>query len=154
MSMQVTSTAFAEKQTIPMQYTGDAEDVSPALKWESGPAGTKSYALICDDPDAPTPQPWVHWVVYDMPADTTSLSESVPKIATLPSGAVQGKNSWGRIGYGGPKPPSGTHRYFFKVYALDKKLGLAPGATKAELVTAMEGHILGQGVLMGTYSSR
>jgi Raf kinase inhibitor-like YbhB/YbcL family protein len=154
MSMTVTSTAFAERQPIPTKYTGDAEDMSPALAWTAGPAGTRTYAIICDDPDAPTPQPWVHWVMYDIPADVTSLTEAVPMTATLPFGAVQGRSSFGRTGYGGPKPPSGTHRYYFKVYAIDKQLGLAPGATKAQVLSAMEGHVLAQGVLMGTYAHR
>jgi Raf kinase inhibitor-like YbhB/YbcL family protein len=152
--IRVTSTAFADGQEIPTQYTSDAEGVSPAIKWTPGPSGTQSYALICEDPDAPTPQPWVHWLVYDIPADQTSLNESLPKIKTLPSGASQGKNSSGAPGYYGPRPPSGTHRYYFSVFALDRKLDLAPGATKADLVEAMEGHVLAHGVLMGVYTRR
>jgi Raf kinase inhibitor-like YbhB/YbcL family protein len=115
------------------------------------PAGVKSFALICDDPDAPMKEPYVHWVIYNIPAATTGLDEAIPTTSTLPSGAVQGKNSSGRTGYTGPNPPSGTHRYFFKLYGLDKKLDLAPGATKAELLRATEGHIVAQGQVMGTY---
>jgi Raf kinase inhibitor-like YbhB/YbcL family protein len=149
MAIQVTSTAFADKKPIPVRHTGDGEDISPAISWTAGPAGTVSYAIICDDPDAPTPQPWVHWVVYGIPAEFMGTGK-----AALPSGAIQGANSWGRIGYGGPKPPSDTHRYYFRVYALDTKPGLAPGATKEKLLAAMQGHILAQGVLMGTYTHR
>ena len=154
MNIQVTSPAFADKQPIPINFSGLAENISPAIKWTAGPAGTKSYAFICDDPDAPMKEPFVHWVIYSIPAEVTTLAEAVPTTPTLPSGAIQGKNGSGRIGYTGPRPPSGVHRYFFKVYALDAKLDLAPGATKTELLSAMEGHILAQGVLMGTFAHR
>jgi len=151
--IKVTSTAFAEGAMIPVKFTGDGEDVSPPLSWTGAPEGTKSFALINDDPDAPVGT-WVHWVLFNIPAHVTGLPENVPPNAKLADGSVHGKNSWGRLGYGGPKPPSGTHRYFFKIYALDTTLQLAPGADKAELLRAMEGHVLAQGQLMGKYTRR
>ncbi len=150
--MQVTSTAFDEGATIPKQYTGDGKDASPPLRWSGAPGGTKSFALICDDPDAPRKEPWVHWVLFNLPADTKELPEGVPAKETLSSGAKQGKNDFGKIGYGGPAPPKGKpHRYFFKIYALDTMLDLKEGATKQQLETAVKGHILAQGQLMGKY---
>lgn len=155
MNLTIESPAFANDTTIPKRFTGDGEDVSPELTWSGVPAGAKALALICDDPDAPTPQPWVHWLIYNIPASTTGLPENISKAATLsvPEGAQQGKNSWGRIGYGGPAPPPGhgVHHYHFKLYALDTPLGVEPGLTKAELLSAMEGHILTQGELVGLY---
>ncbi len=151
--MQVTSSAFQEGETIPKKYTGDGSDLSPPLRWTGAPAGTKSLAIICDDPDAPAGT-WVHWVLFNLPADTRELEEGVPTKETLPNGARQGKNSWGsnNIGYRGPSPPPGKpHRYFFKVYALDAMLDLAAGADKAQLEKAMKGHVLGQGQMMGKY---
>lgn len=151
MSLEVTSTVFEQGKAIPKQYTGDGADQSPPLRWSEPPAETKSIALICDDPDAPHGT-WVHWVLYNLPSETQDLDEGIPTADTLPSGAKQGKNDFGNIGYGGPAPPKGKpHRYFFKVYALSGEVGLAPGATKAELVEAMKGHILAEGELMGTY---
>ncbi|MDO9128697.1 MAG: YbhB/YbcL family Raf kinase inhibitor-like protein [Anaerolineales bacterium] len=150
MSFQLTSTAFTQGNLIPAQYTCTGEDISPPLAWDEPPAGTQSLALIMDDPDAPAGT-WVHWVIYNTPASAGSLPENVPPDAKLADGSLQGKNSWGKPGYGGPCPPSGTHRYFFKLYALDAVLTLASGVTKAELLTAMEGHILGYAELMGTY---
>lgn len=150
MDMILTSTAFKEAGMIPPKYTCDGADVSPPLTWGSVPEQTESIALVCDDPDAPMGT-FVHWVLYDVPADATELPENVPNDATLPDGAAQGTSDFGRTGYGGPCPPGGTHRYFFKIYALDKKLGLAPGARKADLIEAMEGHVLAQGQLMGKY---
>ena len=150
MDIQLTSSAFAESGMIPPQYTCDGQDVSPPLRWESVPEGTGSIALICDDPDAPMGT-FVHWVLYDLPADVRELPENVPAEATLPSGAKQGTSDFGTTGYGGPCPPGGTHRYFFKIYALDAPLELSSGATKAQLLGAMEGHILAQGQLLGKY---
>jgi Raf kinase inhibitor-like YbhB/YbcL family protein len=148
--MQLTSSAFGESENIPKRYTDDGENVSPPLRWSGAPDGTKSFALICDDPDAPRGT-WVHWVLYNLPADKNELAESVPAREELPNGARQGKNDFGKIGYGGPAPPSGTHRYYFKLYALDTVLNLPAGATKQKLEQAMKGHILTRGELMGNY---
>ena len=151
MTINITSTAFHVGATIPKQYTGDGEDLSPPLGWSEPPSGTKSITLICDDPDAPRGT-WVHWVLFNLPPNTRELDEGVPTTETLASGAKQGKNDFGNIGYGGPAPPKGKpHRYFFKVYALSEEVDLAPGATKAELLDAMKGKILAEGQLMGTY---
>lgn len=149
-NMKLTSTAIAEGGMIPVKYTCDGSDISPPLAWTGVPDTAKSLALICDDPDAPVGI-WVHWVLYDLPADSTGLPENVPRDETLANGARQGKNDWRKIGYGGPCPPGGTHRYYFKLYALDSMLNLKPGKTKAELLKAMEGHILAQAQLMGKY---
>jgi hypothetical protein len=150
MEIKITSPAFEHEGMIPVKYTCDGDDISPPLKWEGVPENAKGIAIICDDPDAPMGT-WVHWVLYDLPADTRELPENIPANDVLENGAKQGKNSWGRIGYGGPCPPGGTHRYFFKIYAIDKTLDLDPGATKEELLKAMEGHILAKGELMGKY---
>ena len=150
MGIKITSSAFAEGGLIPAKYTCDGADVSPPLQWEAVPEGTQSIALICDDPDAPMGT-FVHWVLFNLPADSTELTEDVPADATLPSGAQQGTSDFGRTGYGGPCPPSGTHRYFFKIYALDTKLDLTGRVDKAKLLSAMEGHILGEGELIGKY---
>ena len=151
-AMNVTSTAFQEGTTIPKQCTGEGKDVSPPLKWSEVPAGTKSFAVICDDPDAPRKEPWVHWVLFNLPAETRELAEGASR-AGLPAGAKEGKNDFGNIGYGGPMPPPGKpHRYYFKVYALDTVLDLQEGATKAELERAMKGHVLAEGQLMGKYA--
>ncbi len=150
MKLEMTSTAFENQGMIPKKYTCDGEDVSPALKWTQGPEGTVSYALISDDPDAPGGT-WVHWVLYNLPASITLLPEAVPITKTLLDGGVQGTNDFRKIGYGGPCPPGGTHRYFFKIYALDKMLDLQPGVTKAQLEKAIQGHILAEGHLMGKY---
>jgi Raf kinase inhibitor-like YbhB/YbcL family protein len=150
--MQLTSTAFSEGVTIPTKYTGDGQDLSPPLRWERIPEGTKSFALVCDDPDAPRGI-WVHWVVWNLPAGQTELPEGVATTATLLGDARQGKNDFGKIGYGGPAPPHGNpHRYFFRLYALDRILELPAGATKAQLEQALKGHVLGSGQLMGMYS--
>ena len=155
MTMSISTSAFAADQKIPARHTGEGEDLSPALSWSGVPAGAKQLALICDDPDAPRADPWVHWVIYRIPASTPGLGEGVPAVANLvtPVKAVQGKNSWGTIGYRGPLPPPGhgTHHYHFKLYALDAELSLGPGADKAELLAAMEGHILAKAELVGTY---
>lgn len=151
MSLKLTSTAFEPGGTIPKKFTCDGPDVSPALAWSGAPAGTRSFALIMDDPDAPVGT-WVHWVLYDLPVGTHELAENTAKQEELPNGARQGRNDFRRIGYGGPCPPAGpAHRYFFKLYALDAKLALKAGATKAEVEKVMKGHILAQSELMGRY---
>lgn len=153
MSLPVRSTAFDRGSRIPKRHTGDGEDLSPPFSWEGVPAATASLALVCDDPDAPG-KTWAHWVLYDLPAATRSLPEGIPARETLPDGSKQGRNDFGKIGYGGPSPPRGhgDHHYHFKVYALDRPLGLAPGATKAEVEKAMTGRILAHGELVGVYS--
>ena len=151
MTLQLSSPAFEDGTAIPQKYSCDGEDISPALNWSMPPERTVSIALIMDDPDAPVGT-WVHWVLYDLPGDRTEIPEDVPKSGELPGGGTQGNNSWRRSGYGGPCPPGGTHRYFFKLYTLDALLNLASGASKEELSQAMKGHILDQGQLMGTYS--
>jgi hypothetical protein len=150
LAIHLSSNAFTEGAMIPQRYSCDGENISPPLFWTGVPSGTRSLALICDDPDAPVGT-WDHWVLYNIPADATGLPESVPEKAVLDTGAVHGSNSWGRIGYGGPCPPGGTHRYFFKIFALDTLLDLKSGATTSQLLETMEGHILGQGQLMGRY---
>ena len=151
MPLTLTSPAFPPGGTIPKKHTCDGPDVSPALTWTDPPAGTQSWALIRDDPDAPVGT-WVHWVLYDVPAAARALPENVPKQEHLPDGSRQGRNDFRRTGYGGPCPPAGpAHRYFFKLYALDAKVGLRAGATKADVERAMQGHILGQAELMGRY---
>ncbi len=152
-TLQVRSSAFREGGMIPQKYACDGEDISPPLSWEAVPEGTRSIALIMDDPDAPRGT-FVHWVLYDLPANVRELPENVPGDENLSSGARQGRNSLGKIGYGGPCPPSGTHRYFFKVYALDAQTNLAPGKTKEDLLKTMEGHILAQGQIMGRYKKQ
>lgn len=148
--MNITSPAFTEGGMIPAKYTCDGKDISPPLEWKNAPAGTKSFALISDDPDAPMGT-WVHWVIYNIPADVTKLDEGVQPEKEFKNRMRQGSNSWPRIGYGGPCPPSGTHRYFFKLYALDTLLDLKPGATKEQLLQAMKGHTLAEAQLMGKY---
>jgi Raf kinase inhibitor-like YbhB/YbcL family protein len=151
MSLQISSTAFSAGETIPKKFTCNGPDASPALRWNEPPANTQSFALIMDDPDAPVGT-WVHWVLFDLPADTRELAEGVAKQDQLANGARQGRNDFGKIGYGGPCPPPGKpHRYFFKLYALDAKLNLKAGATKAEVERAMKGHILAQGEMIGKY---
>jgi Raf kinase inhibitor-like YbhB/YbcL family protein len=153
MKITVTSTAFTEGGMIPRQYTCDGVDISPPLTWSGIPEGTKSIAVISDDPDAPMGT-WVHWVVYNLPPDLTGLPENIMPHKTLANGGRQGMTDFRKIGYGGPCPPGGTHRYYFKVYALDTVLDLAPGATKKELLKAMTGHVLAEGELMGKYRRR
>jgi hypothetical protein len=151
MSIDLHSPAFTHGSDIPKKFTCDGQDVSPALAWSEPPAGTKSLALIVDDPDAPVGT-WDHWVLFDLPDTLRELPEGVPKDKEPKLGGRQGANSWNRIGYGGPCPPPGpAHRYFFKLYALDTKLNLPAGATKAAVEKAMRGHILAQGKLMGKY---
>ena len=151
--MKLTSTAFSEGGMIPAQYTCNGPDISPPLNWEDVPEHTKSLALIADDPDAPVGT-WVHWVLYNLPADTHELQEDLPKTKVLPNGAMQGTNDFRKIGYGGPCPPGGTHRYFFKLYALDELVDLNPGARKKDLLDTMKGHILAECQLMGKFSRR
>jgi Raf kinase inhibitor-like YbhB/YbcL family protein len=157
-TIRLTSPAFAQGQPIPKKHAVAGEDVSPPLQWDNVPAGAKELALIVDDPDAPTAEPWVHWVIFKIPPETRELPEGVPTDTqlTTPVQARQGHNTWGDafIGYKGPEPPSGTHRYYFKLYALDQALELKAGADKKELLAAMQGHILAQGELMGTLRSQ
>jgi len=155
MPLKIESSAFVEGAEIPIRHTGEGEDLSPPLAWSGLPRGTKSLALIVDDPDAPDPAAprmvWVHWVLFNIPPSTTSLSEGV---RTLPAGTGEGLNDWKRTGHGGPAPPIGRHRYFFKLYALDEKLRLAGTPTKAQLEKAMRGHILAQATLIGMYEAQ
>ena len=152
MAFTLTSTAFSDGAAIPAQYTCDGVDVSPPLAWSGPPPGTRSFALIADDPDAPVGT-WVHWVLYNLPAAVSELPENIAKVESLDlGGARQGRNDFRRPGYGGPCPPPGpAHRYFFKLYALDAPLQLKPGGQKKDLEAAMEGHVLGSAQLMGTY---
>lgn len=154
MSLKITSSAFEQGGEIPARYTCEGEDVSPPLAWSGFPNNAQTLALIVDDPDAPDPakpqRRYVHWVVYNIPASVTSLKENASKRG-MPQGAVQGKNDWGKAEYGGPCPPIGRHRYFFKFYALDIELTGLSGATKADLERAMKGHVVETGELMGTY---
>jgi Raf kinase inhibitor-like YbhB/YbcL family protein len=152
MALTITSAAFAAGGTIPAVHTCEGKDTSPALAWSGAPAGTKAFALIVDDPDAPDPKAptmvYVHWVLYNLPADCIGLAEAVK---SLPAGTREGTNDWERTGYGGPCPPVGRHRYFFKLYALDAALPDLGAATKARLEAAMQGHVLEKAELMGTY---
>jgi len=153
MPFELTSPTFVHGEPIPRKYTCDGEDISPPLRWSDPPQGTQSLALIADDPDAPVGT-WVHWVLYNLPAETRGLPEAVPPDADLPDGSRHGRNSWRRLGYGGPCPPSGTHRYFFRLYALDTVLDLVASASKKQLLRAMERHVLAQAELMGVYARR
>ena len=151
--MKLTSKAFGTKGMIPPQFTCDGQDISPPLSWSNPPTNTKSLALICDDPDAPG-KTWVHWVVYNLPPSSCSLPEAVPAGSKIAAGGLQGINDFKQLAYGGPCPPGGKHRYFFKIYALDRMLNLQSGAAKAELEVAMKGHIIDRGELMGYYSRK
>lgn len=154
MSMSITSPAFVHNGAIPPQYTCDGQDVSPPLAWRDIPAGAKSLLLIVDDPDAPDPaaprMTWVHWLLYNMPVSATGLDEALPA-TDLPGGTLQGRNDWQRTGYGGPCPPIGRHRYFFKLYALDSPLPDLQQPGKAQLEAAMQGHVLAQAELVASY---
>lgn len=150
MPFALSSPSFSSGGSIPAKYTCDGEDVSPPLAWNDAPMGTQSFVLILDDPDAPSGK-WVHWVLYDLPMQTRALEEGSRASPRPEAGGIHGLNSWGRPAYGGPCPPGGTHRYFFRLYALDLPLGLSPGATADQARKAMEGHILGLAELMGTY---
>jgi hypothetical protein len=145
--MELESTAFQHESAIPEKYSREGQDVSPPLSWSGAPEETREFVLICDDPDAPRPEPWVHWIIYNIPADTTELPEGDGGDFT------EGMNSWDESGYGGPLPPEGhgTHHYHFKLYALDTDLNLEPGAAKDEVLEAMEDHVLAQAELIGTY---
>jgi Raf kinase inhibitor-like YbhB/YbcL family protein len=153
MSLELTSDAFVNGQSIPPKYSCVGKNISPALAWNEPPAGTQSFALIVDDPDAPMGT-WVHWVLFNIPADVRSLQEDLPITGKSadPHAIYVGKNSSGNSRYDGPCPPSGTHRYYFKLYALDTTVNLLPGATKEQVLKEMEGHSLAQGELMGTFS--
>lgn len=151
MKFQISSPAFEYGQKIPKQYTGDGKDLSPPLKWTDPPEETQSFALICDDPDAPVGD-WVHWIVYGLPGSARELKEGIPAGKQLPDGAKQGANSWGKTAYGGPAPPPGKpHRYFFKLYALDRAPDLDAGASKKQVLDAIESHTLAEAQTMGTY---
>ncbi|MBN1423083.1 YbhB/YbcL family Raf kinase inhibitor-like protein [Candidatus Fermentibacteria bacterium] len=151
MRILVTSPAFMESASIPTTHTCDGENLSPPVAWSTIPEGTQSIALLCDDPDAPL-KTWVHWVVYNVPPSAQGLPQGVAHAEALPDGSRQGINDFGRVGYGGPCPPQGsTHRYFFRVYALDCTLSVGNRATKRSVEKAMEGHIVASGVLLGTY---
>jgi Raf kinase inhibitor-like YbhB/YbcL family protein len=151
MSFQITSGAFANGEMIQKKFTCDGLDLSPQVSWKDAPTGTHSFALIMDDPDAPVGT-WVHWVLFNISANVKELPEGVEKQGQLANGALQGRNDFGKIGYGGPCPPPGKpHRYYFKFYALDTKFDLKAGATKADLERTMKGHILGQAELIGRY---
>jgi Raf kinase inhibitor-like YbhB/YbcL family protein len=150
-TIEVSSPAFEPGGAIPQKYTGEGRDLSPPLMWDGLPQGTKEIALVCDDPDAPRPEPWVHWVVYKIPAGVRGFREGGTQ-----GGALEGENDFGRPGYGGPMPPRGhgVHRYHFRVYALDAELEVAAGLTKEQLLEAMEGHVLDEGELVGTYERK
>lgn len=148
--MDLSSTAFKNGTSIPKQYTCDGPNISIPLQWSGTPEKTKSFALIVDDPDAPRGT-WVHWILFNIPAGATALPENIKKTRTIPNGARQGMNDFREIGYGGPCPPGGTHRYFFRLYALDTELQLEPGSARSDLERDMSGHILSEAELMGTY---
>jgi Raf kinase inhibitor-like YbhB/YbcL family protein len=151
MAFQLTSQAFKEGGLIPKQYTCEGADLSPALRWTDPPRGTRSFALIADDPDAPVGT-WVHWVLFNLPESQRDLQEGIPPQETLANGARQGLNDFKRVGYGGPCPPPGApHRYYFKLYALDTVLDLKPRAPKAKVLEACKGHILAEGQVMGRF---
>ena len=153
MEIKLTSSAFEEGGMIPAKYTCDEDDISPPLKWDAVPDGTLSIALISDDPDAPMGT-WVHWVLYNLPPDKRELPENFPEDETLPDGTRQGMTDFGKTGYGGPCPPSGTHRYYFKIYALDSMIDSTTVLDKKALLEKMKGHILAEGQLMGRYKRR
>lgn len=151
MALRIESSAFLANETVPQKYTCDGDDLSPPFTWSGAPSGTKSFALLSDDPDAPMGT-WVHWVLYNLPPETTSLEEGIPTTETLANGARQGMTDFRRVGYGGPCPPPGKpHRYFFKLYALDTTLTLPPKAAKADVLVAMNGHELAHAELVGLY---
>jgi Raf kinase inhibitor-like YbhB/YbcL family protein len=157
MTLSLHSPEFRDGSEIPAKHTCEGDDVPPALAWSGVPAGTKSLALIVDDPDAPDPRApkmtWVHWVLYNIPPDAGGVPEGARQ-ADLPAGTREGTNDWKRMGYGGPCPPVGRHRYFFKLYALDTVLPERDGLTKAELERAIDGHILARAEFMGTYQKK
>lgn len=151
MAFELTSSAFGAEETIPHRYTCEGADVSPPLSWDDAPEGTKGFALICEDPDAPGGT-FTHWLLYRIPATRDALPEGVEKDPTLDWGAAQGRNDFGNVGYGGPCPPMGsTHRYFFRLYALDQELDLPPGASRHQLLSEIEDRALARTGLMGRY---
>jgi Raf kinase inhibitor-like YbhB/YbcL family protein len=149
--MQLTSTAFTNGVEIPSEYSCDGRNISPELSWSGAPPESKSFVLIMHDPDAPMPNGFTHWLVYNIPANIDHLAENAPNQDQLPGGGIQGKNASGKYGYTGPCPPSGTHRYYFRLYALDAILNPSVGGNKESLEMAMRGHILAEGELMGRY---
>jgi Raf kinase inhibitor-like YbhB/YbcL family protein len=149
--LQLTSTAFRPQENIPAKYTCDDRNISPELSWSRAPAGTKSFALVMHDPDAPIAGGYTHWLAYNIPSTADIIPENAPNQDHLPGGGMQGKNDSGTYGYTGPCPPSGTHRYYFRIYALDVELSLPAGFSKAALEQAMQGHVLAQGELLGRY---
>jgi Raf kinase inhibitor-like YbhB/YbcL family protein len=156
MAFVLQSPHFKNGQQIPEKFTGEGEDISPLLDWDDPPRGTREFALICEDPDAPTPEPFVHWVIYKISVGHSSLAENIPpdeELSVPPSGALQGRNSFDQIGYNGPMPPPGhgPHRYYFRLYALDQELHLKPGLTRNQLMNKIRSHILGSATLMGRY---
>lgn len=157
MALTITSTAFSDGGAIPARYTCEGEDVSPPLMWDGVEENIRSLVLIVDDPDAPDPaapkRTWVHWVLFNLPAQSQGLEEAVT-LSGLPAGTQEGVNDWKRTGYGGPCPPIGRHRYFFKLYALDTELHFAHSPSKAEVETAMKGHVLQSATMIGTYEKR
>lgn len=152
-AMQLTSSVFTEGSMLPSRYTCDGQDISPPVNWKDVPAGTQSLTLISDDPDAPVGT-WVHWVVFNIPPGAAGLDENIRPEKEFKNGMRQGNNDWPKIGYGGPCPPAGIHRYYFKLYAVDTMLDLKPGATKEDVLQAMKGHILAEAQLMGKYKRR
>ena len=149
--LTLTSSAFRDGESIPFRHSCDGEDLSPPLAWTGSPVETRTFALICDDPDAPRGT-WVHWLIWNLPADAVELGQGVPPRPELPSGARQGLNDSGDLGYGGPCPPPGkAHRYFFRLYALDGPLDLSPGASREELDAALDGRALATAEMVGTY---
>ncbi len=155
MSLELTSTAFKTGDPLPREFTADGRDISPPLKWSEPPSGTRSLALICEDPDAPRGI-FTHWVVYHIPPESPELIENIPRGAVrLPNGTLQGTNDFGKVGYGGPAPPPGKpHRYYFKIFALDQQVNLGPGASRKQLLEAMKDHVLAEGKLMGRYGKK
>jgi len=148
--MKLQSAAFEEQGMVPSRHTCDGDDLSPPLTWDDPPEATKCFALVSDDPDAPGGT-WIHWVVWNIPPESRGLPQGVPKVAELADGTRQGITDFRRVGYGGPCPPSGTHRYFFRLYALDAKMDLPSGASRNDLDGCMRGHVLAQAELMGKY---
>ena len=152
----ISSSAFKNNETIPQKYTGLGDDISPELNWSGAPENTKEFAIICDDPDAPTAEPWVHWVIYGISGSTKSLPVALPQQQHLKTAGdvIQGLNSWNTIGYRGPLPPSrsGKHHYHFSIFALDKALGLKPGLSKNDLLKQLDGHVISTSTITGVYS--
>jgi Raf kinase inhibitor-like YbhB/YbcL family protein len=149
--LQLTSTAFRPEENIPAKFTCDDRNISPELSWHGAPAGTKSFALVMHDPDAPIAGGYTHWLAYNIPPTAVDIPENAPNQDRLPGGGMQGKNDSGTYGYTGPCPPSGTHRYYFRIYALDVELSPPAGFNKAGLEQAMQGHVLAQAELLGRY---